>query len=235
MYVDRPVSDRVRAIRERCRSTTPRVDLSRYKLITEFYMENPQLTGILKRAKNLRNLFEKMPTLISDGELIVGWQGSTYRDSPLYPENSWEWFMQELRSNNIRTRAVDPYLLDEEDEKYLLETGDYWLKNNMSAIADEYMPRKVRREFAGNGVVSFQGKGTCHAPVGHFTANFWTATRKGFGAIRDEARAKLAEIEERGLFGEDARRYQFYRAVDPYLTASKPSASAAVRPRRGWI
>ena len=53
------------------------------------------------------------------------------------------------------------------------------------------MPRKVRREFAGNGVISFQGKGTCHAPVGHFTANFWTATQKGFGAIRDEARARL--------------------------------------------
>ena len=33
-------------------------------------MDNPQLTGILKRAKNLRNLFENMPTLINDGELI---------------------------------------------------------------------------------------------------------------------------------------------------------------------
>ena len=72
MYTERPVSDRVRAIREKCRTTVPRLDLSRYKLITEFYMENPQLTGILKRAKNLRNLFEKMPTLINDGELIVG-------------------------------------------------------------------------------------------------------------------------------------------------------------------
>ena len=214
MYTDRPVSDRVKTIREKCRTTTPRLDLSRYKLITEFYMENPQLTGILKRAKNLRNLFEKMPTLINDGELIVGWQGTTYRDSPLYPENSWDWFMKELRSNNIRTRAVDPYLLDEEDEKYLLETGDYWLKNNLSAIVDEYMPRKVRREFAGNGVVSFQGKGTAHAPVGHFTANFWTATQKGFGAIRDEARTRMAEIEKNGLFGKDADRYQFYRAVD---------------------
>ena len=71
MYIERPVPDRVRAIRERCRTTRPRLDLCRYKLITQFYMENPQLTGILKRAKNLRNLFENMPTLINDGELIV--------------------------------------------------------------------------------------------------------------------------------------------------------------------
>ncbi|MCQ2406388.1 MAG: hypothetical protein MJ067_04150 [Oscillospiraceae bacterium] len=214
MITERPVSERVKNIRERVRTTAPKLDLSRYKLITDFYRENPQLTGILKRAKNLRNLFENMPTLISEGELIVGWQGTSFRDSPLYPEVSWDWFMEELRSNNIRTRRVDPYELDEEDEKYLLETGDYWLKNNMSVISNEYMPRKIRDELAGNGVVSFGGRAPAHAPVGHFTANFWTATRKGFGAIRDEARAKIAYLEEHGIFGEDAEKYSFYRAVD---------------------
>jgi len=214
MYQDRPISERVRAIRAKCRNTPPKLDLSRYKLITDFYQENPQLTGILKRAKNLRNLFENMPTLINEGELIVGWQGTSYRDSPLYPEISWEWFMKELREGKISTRKVDPYLLDKEDEEYLLKTGDYWLKNNMSAIADEYMPRPIRDKLSGSGVVSFGSRGCGLAPVGHFTANFWTATQKGFGAIRDEARAKMAELEEKGIFGDDTNRYHFYRAVD---------------------
>ena len=214
MYVERPVTDRVKKIREKCRNTPPKLDISRYKLITEFYMEHPELTGILLRAKNLRNLFEKMPTLINDGELIVGWQGEHYRCSPLYPEVSWDWFMRELRSNNIRTRKVDPYELDEEDEKYLLETGDYWVKNNLSAIADEYMPRKLRDELDLSGVIPFNAHGCGHAPVGHFTANFWTATQKGFGALRDEARAKLQDLEEHGIFGEKVYSYHFYRAVD---------------------
>ena len=58
MFVKSPVTDRVARIRDKMRNTPPRVDISRYKLITEFYMQNEQLTGILKRAKNLRNLFE---------------------------------------------------------------------------------------------------------------------------------------------------------------------------------
>ncbi len=214
MTENNPVTPRVKAIREKCRATKPRIDLSRYKLVTAFYRDNPQLTGILKRAKNLRNLFENMPTLINEGELIVGWQGTHYRDCPLYPETSWDWFMKELRTGNIRTRGVDPYELSEEDEAYLLETGDFWLKNNMSAIFDEYIPRKLRDELTGSGVISFNAHGNAGAPVGHFTANFWTATQRGFGSIRDEARQKLQELEENGLFGQNVYRYHFYRAVD---------------------
>ena len=70
MFEWKPVTERVQRIREKYRSTRPRIDISRYRLVTEFYMENPQLTGILKRAKNLRNLFENMPVLVNEDEVI---------------------------------------------------------------------------------------------------------------------------------------------------------------------
>ena len=72
MFEFKPVTPRVQAIREKYRTTRPKVDINRYRLVTEFYMNNPQLTGILKRAKNLRNLFENMPVLINENEVIVG-------------------------------------------------------------------------------------------------------------------------------------------------------------------
>ncbi len=214
MFVKSPVTERVKRIRAKVRSTKPKIDISRYKLITEFYQENPQLTGILKRAKNLRNLFEKMPTLINEDEVIVGWMGTSFRDTPLFPEVSWKWFMEELRANNIRTRSVDPYELDEEDEKYLLETGDFWVKNNMSAIFEEYIPRKLRDELSHSGVISFNAHDNAPAPVGHFTANFWTATQRGFASIQKEAKEKIADLEKNGIFGDSIYRYNFYRAVD---------------------
>lgn len=214
MYELKPMTDRVKKIREKYRTTRPKIDINRYRLVTEFYMQNPQLTGILKRAKNLRNLFENMPVLINEDEVIVGWQGASYRCCALYPETSFNWFMRELRAGTIPKRDTDPYDIDPEDEKYLLETGDFWDKNAMSAIVDEYIPRAYRDREAGNGVVSFGARDNCQSPVGHFVANFWTATQKGFGAIREEALAKMAQYEEEGIFGDTIYKYNFYRAID---------------------
>jgi len=159
MYELKPMTLRVQKIRQKYRTTKPKIDINRYRLVTEFYMANPQLTGILKRAKNLRNLFENMPVLINEDEVIVGWQGASYRCCALYPETSFNWFMQELRAGTIPTRSVDPYDIDPEDEKYLLETGDYWDKHSMSAIVDEYIPRYYRDHLSGNGAVFFVGCG----------------------------------------------------------------------------
>ena len=65
MYVLSPVSDRVAGIREKYRTTRPCVCIARYKIVTEFYKENPQLQGVLKRAKNFKNICEKLPVLIN--------------------------------------------------------------------------------------------------------------------------------------------------------------------------
>ena len=219
MYVKAPVSDRVARIRQKYRETKPKVDMARYRLVTEFYMENPQLTGILKKAKNLRNLFEKMPTPVFEDELIVGFQGSTYRCSAVYPEVGFSWFMDEVSRRDkdgnryITTRGTDPYDIDEEDAEYGLATGDFWVKFNNSRMADEYMPRGLRK-VEGNGVCSFRTKGSCGAPVGHFTANQWKAVDRGFLSIAEEACAKMEKLEEDGIFGTSIYQYNFYRAVD---------------------
>ena len=49
--------------------------------------------------------------------------------------------------------------------------------------------------------------------MGHFCADYNTAIRKGFAAIKAEAEAKIAEIEERGIFGDSIEQYNFYRAI----------------------
>ncbi len=243
MYELKPMTERVQRIREKYRTTKPKIDINRYRLVTEFYMNNPQLTGILKRAKNLRNLFENMPILINEDEVIVGWQGASYRCCALYPETSFNWFMRELRAGTIPTRDTDPYDIDPEDEKYLLETGDFWDKNAMSAIVDEYIPRQYRDKESGNGVVFFGAKDNCQSPVGHFVANFWTATQKGFGAIREEALAKMAQYEEEGIYGDTIYKYNFYRAIDivcegiihwseRYAAEAQRQADACTDPKR---
>ncbi len=230
MYQKVPVSDRIARIRKRYRSTKPKIDLCRYKLVTEFYMENPDLEGILKRAYNLANLFENMPTPINEDELIVGYPGATYRCSPLFPENSFWWFLDEI--DTLPTRKTDPYDIDPETKQYILDTADFWAKNCTSAKVDRYLPEGYSYP-VGAGVLNFNMSHNSQNPIGHFCGNFWKVVDKGFGAIRDEAAAKMKELEENGIFGATNRNYNFYRAIkivsEGFITYTKRYAAEAAR------
>ena len=224
MYSLKPVTERVRKMREKYRETKPEICTSRYRLITEFYRNNPDLTGILKRAKNFKNICEHIAIRIDDDEVIVGAQSGKYRATALYPENSVQWLKDEVESRMISTRTIDPYILSEEDRDYILSTVDFWLKECMSAktdaqIVDEYFP------IARNGVTNFGPKGQTNTPVGHFCTGYDTAIRKGFAAIKAEADAKKTELVAQGLPGKTIEQYNFYRAVsivcDGMITLTK--------------
>ena len=231
MYQQAPVSERVKYMRQLYRSTRPVIDLNRYKLVTEYYQNNPQQMGILKRAGNLKNLFEKMPVPIRDQELIVGFAGVEFRSSPLFPENSFAWFLDEM--DRLGDRTVDPYDISEEDKAYIRETGQFWVKNCMSAAIDAIYPEEYYRDVLGNGVLNYRDHENCQNPIGHYCGNFWTVVDKGMGTVLEEARAKKAELLEKGIKADDARRFEFYRAVEMVtegiITYTKRYAAEALR------
>jgi pyruvate formate-lyase/glycerol dehydratase family glycyl radical enzyme len=231
MYVLSPVTERVARLREKYRTTRPSICIARYRIVTEFYKENPQLQGILKRARNFQNICEKLPVLVNPDEVIIGWQAATYRACALYPETSFSWFLDELREGTIPLRETDPYDIDAKDAEYVLSTGDFWRKECLSAKVDEYVPPGYFGA-AGSGVTYFPTKDTCTSPVGHFVANFQKAMHKGFAALREEAQAKMDELEG-VMFGDSVSSYNFYRAVaivcDGMMTLSRRYANECER------
>ena len=212
MYELSPMTPRVQKMRKLYRETVPYVDITRYRLVTQFYMDNPNIDGILKRALNFRNLCERLPCVIHDDEMIVGSYVTKYRATALYPENSIDWLIDELNSGLLWTREVDPYLIDDEDKEYILSTADFWLGECMNAKLNPYVPEGYKK-IAGNGVLFFGAQNLCPQPVGHFAPNFEKAIKTGFGAVKAEADAKIAEFERKGFEGDSATQYNYYRAV----------------------
>ena len=94
-FVLRPVTDRVLKMREKYRTTKPKVCIERLKIVTEFDQQHPELTGILKRALAFKNICEKTPVLISPDEVVVGSMASTYRGSCLFPEGDLTWIKKD--------------------------------------------------------------------------------------------------------------------------------------------
>ena len=230
MYQKAPISDRVARIRKKYRTTKPKLDPNRYTLVTQYYMENPDQIGILKRAGNLKNLFENMPTPIHEDELIVGFPGETFRCSALFPDNHFQWIKAEI--DTIDTRGTDPYDIDEDFRQYIKDTYDFWDKNCTSAKVDRYLPEGYKQH-VGNGVLNWNWEQNSQSPIGHFCGNFWKVCDPGFGAIRDEAIAKMNELEENGIFGDSAKHYNFYRAIkmvsEGFITYTKRYAKEAAR------
>ncbi|MDR2356742.1 MAG: hypothetical protein LBD92_01450 [Oscillospiraceae bacterium] len=226
-----PVSPRVARAREMYRDTQPEICIARYKIITEFYVNHPELDGILRRAKAMRAIFESIPVRIGDEEVIVGAQSAKYRAGALYPENCVTFIRGEIGSGSIRTRAIDPYQISEEDMRYINDTIGYWEKGEstfaktQAYYPDQYAPHDF------NGVTMVGRMAISDTPVGHFVTGYDKAVRVGFRAIKEDADRRQAEILERGMPGDTLNQYNFYRAVsivsEGMITLTKRYAALA--------
>lgn len=231
MYQLSPISVRVARIRKRCRDTKPKICIERFKIVTDYYVNNPAKPGILKRAEVFKELCEKMPTPIFEDEVIVGSLTKMYRGSALYPEYSSAFLFDELKDGSFYERDLDPYDLDPEDAEYIMKYEDFWRKNCLSSIFDYNRPDGFMKVLDG-GVLTYGPIHNCTTPVGHFCANFENAINKGFKAIRDEAIEKKEALEGR-IMGDHARKYYFYKAIsivcEGIITLSKRYAEECRR------
>ena len=212
MYEFSPLSPRVERVRAKYRDTVPYLDINRYRLVTEFYMVNRNVEGSLKRALNFRNLCEKMPIFVCDDELIVGSYTATFKGSALYPEYGIRWLVPELEDGSIAARDADPYQYREEDRAYILETAPFWDEEGLCSKVNPYIP-EAYKPIANSCVVNFTAQDICPQPVGHFAPNYKRALERGFASVKNEADAKIAQLEAEGIPGDQAESYNFYRSV----------------------
>ena len=242
MYKLKPMTERVRKTRERYRSTTPRVDISRYRLITEFYMAHPNLTGQLLRAEAMKYIYENLPLRVEDDDIIVGALGTTYRACSYYPEYGAATLAREIKSGNITNRKYDPYLIDPEDAKYVLETASFWDTHCLSFFTQPYRIDGYKSH-DGSSTTTQSANHADGGPVGHFCTNYNRAIRKGFGAIKAEADAKMKLLEDNGVYGDGINKYYFYKSISlvcegmitftkRYARKVEEMAAAETRPER---
>ncbi len=213
MYEFSPMTERVERMRKLYRDTVPRLDLTRYKIITEFYMNNRSMNGTMKRALNFKNMCEKMPIFVRDEELIVGSYTATYKASALYPEYSVSWLVPELGDDDyLKNRECDPYEYTDEDKQYIFDTLDFWNEECLCTKVNPYIPPEYA-PLTSNCALTFTAQDICPQPVGHFAPNYWTPLHVGFKKVKEEAEERAAALLAEGLVGDDARSYEFYRGV----------------------
>ncbi len=122
-----------------------RLDLQRSRLFTESYKETDGQAMVLRRAKALANLLDKMDIFIRDHERIVGYQTSDPNGIYHPIDQNWKSVKRLVNSEAGKT------LLDDAGRKELDELCEYWKGKSMSDRHQEILPEDLYKYWTYEG------------------------------------------------------------------------------------
>jgi pyruvate formate-lyase/glycerol dehydratase family glycyl radical enzyme len=198
---------RVQRLREKLLSITPEVCAERARYVTEAYRRHEADPPVLRRAKGLAHVLDKMTIYVEEGELIVGNQASRPRAAPIFPEYSGDWIEEEI--DEFAQRRADVYLVRPEVKKELLEEIlPYWrgktLYDRVMAVLPEHV--KTSQEI---GVIS--GRGNITSGDGHIIVDYPKLMKIGLEGVIAEAKEALSALSP--YDATEAKKRPFLEAV----------------------
>ncbi|MBA7496805.1 Choline trimethylamine-lyase [subsurface metagenome] len=184
------MTSRVRKLRERILQARPTLCSQRAILVTEAYRETKGEPAVIKRAKVLRKILEKMEIYISDNELIVGHPTEELRGASFFPEMAASWLEEEI--NSLDKRKQDPFVVSEQAKKQLLDIIPFWKGKTLYDTLMKRYPESVKLK-KGKGLFSTEQNE--RGGIGNVVLNYPDLLARGFKGIQEEAYIRLKEAD----------------------------------------
>ena len=122
-----------------------RLDLQRSRFFTESFKETEGQPMVLRRAKALANLLEKMDIFIRDHERIVGYQTSDI-NGIFYPiDQNWK------SPKRLVDSEAGSSLLDEAGKKEFDQLCAYWKGKSFSDLYQAAIPESMQKYWGYEG------------------------------------------------------------------------------------
>ena len=203
------VTERVNHLRDTFWKFEPSVDIERSVIYTRTYRETEAEDTIIRRATSFKNYMNERTIDILPGELIVGTSGKAPKSFIFCPDVCFGWVEAEL--DEIDTREQDPYAITEEDRELIRnELIPYWRGKSMEEYFMANVSDELRNVAVGTCVVYGENKTTVGG--GETAVGFENIIlKKGYKGIKEEAEAKLAELDKNDI--ENFDKMQVYRGM----------------------
>lgn len=212
-----------------------KISLERARFMTESYRKTEGEPTIIRRAKSLKNVLEKMTIYIREGELIVGNMSENPQAIPIYPEFSTSFIVEGLKEGFKG-------MLDEEEIKEIKEIDKYWEGKCMEDLALQHLPESFKMYIQGPGGAETIGVSSRSQTTfaSHYdgkdtlSPNHEKLLYTGLNGVIEDAKRKLEEIDVgksvealRGVGIEElVKKRAFYEAI---IIANKAVISFAER------
>ena len=189
--------------------SNPSISVKRALAFTASHKQTEGEAVILRRAKAFKAVCETIPVTIFDNELIVGSIGEFRKCGIVCPEYSWQWVDREM--NSFESRSQDPYCIDDITKRTLRnEVFPYWQGKSLEETFLSRLNPETANILVDTGIIDNDSK--WRNAVGEVTADYQDVIfKKGFGGLKAEALAHLAELEP--ITVEAMEKIDFYRAA----------------------
>lgn len=173
------------------------IDVERLRLVTESYRKHEDKTQKMKVAYAFENILKNVTLHIYDEDLICGEIAAPAKASPIYPEFSVSWIIDEILHAPFEERANDQfYIRNEEERSEILELCRYWEGKTIESRVNaklEYDQKKGSQM----GEKIFQTNLYHYAGVGHLVIDYVKLMSVGYGGLIEQAKSCLDKLSKR--------------------------------------
>ena len=213
---------RIAKILKRVLSADKYVDSERAVLATKAYQMYDTDPAIIKQAKILSYVMNNVTIRIHPDELIVGEIAAPSRSTPIFPEFSYDWIMNELRAGVWSKRNNDVFQITEKDKEALLAIEEYWKgRTNSDSIISMLSEEQRKGSSLGQKPVFFPNL-HLWGGVGHIIPRFQKLLKTGWIGLKNEILECVSRLDTNTSEGIEKR--EFYIAQLIVLQALKDYA-----------
>ncbi len=166
--------------------------IERAVLFTESYRKTKGEVPVIRFAKAIVHLLEKMTIQIWDNEFIVGNRCSKYVGTPLYPEIRIDTLEEDYES--YENRSAQKFFLSEDERKILFEDiFPYW-KNEDQTVRDRFLGYITIEEREMIEKLIFIVDAELINGVGHFLPGHENVLKHGINGLIRKSEEKIKNL-----------------------------------------
>ncbi len=224
MYQFRPVSDRMKLMRERIRERTYHVDSETPLIVTKASQKYEAVLPAIKNALIFKAMCEEKTTRVEEHEILVANNTKYFCGTRIDPRwggggmyvafaENGTWKMGEDGLYHNPDTDELRLVMSPEDLEGLKSVGAYWKGRTIGEMAQAWQPEGYE-ELNQLGVRSFGANmPILMMPAGHSTPGYKKLLSTGYAALRQQARDWLDE-HSNNLMGDDLEKSIFYKSVE---------------------
>ncbi|XOQ58408.1 MAG: Glycerol dehydratase, cobalamin-independent, large subunit [Clostridium sp.] len=174
---------------------------------------------MLQCAYAFDNVLRNVELNVYDEELILGELAAPAKATPLYPEFSVDWIIDEILHFPFEERPYDQfYIRNDKERQEILDLCEYWRGKTVADLAGVRLDEDQRKG-SQFGEKIFQTNYYHYAGVGHLVADYEKLMKIGYDGIIANIEKAYAKLDKRDF--EYADKRDFYQAQLIMLKAAK--------------